>query len=37
MDDFRQKWKNYSKNRTFFAFNIAYICGSDCQKGQHNY
>lgn len=37
MDDFRQIWKNRSYNRTFFAFNIAYICDRDCQKGQHNY
>lgn len=26
MDDFRQKWKNYSKNRTYIFSNHIYIC-----------
>ena len=26
MDDFRQIWKNYSKNRTYIFSNHIYIC-----------
>ena len=29
MDDFRQNWKDYSKNGTFLIFNIVYICNGN--------